>query len=253
MINWFGIVNFNGSDATFGIAFIAGVVSFLMPCVLPIVPGYISYLTGMQFTQAQTIRPRRSLLFYHSLLFVFGFLLVFMALGAASGGLGHYLAVWREWLQRIGGFFLIAVGLYLTDWMRWPALYKIRSLHNRARPSVRSLSPWHSVMTGFTFGFSWTPCIGPVLATILFLATFQGGSLHGSLLLLTFALGLGVPFVVTAVLLDRLLPWLRRFAQVTRVLQNVGAIIIIVLGLLLLTGGYGYLQSYLVRFTNPLL
>lgn len=245
MTNWLGLLN-AGSDVTVVIAFVAGVISFLTPCVLPIVPGYVGYLTGVHL---HTDKPRRWLLVEHALLFVFGFLIVFVVLGAASGALQHWLAVSKVWLTRLGGIFLIGLGVIMTEWLPWPWLYKTisfqpqRSGSGGQRPRV---SLWHSLMTGLTFGFSWSPCIGPLLGTILFLATFNGGSTRGALLLLIFSLGLGVPFIVTALFMEQLLPWLKRFTKNIAWLQKIGGVIIVLLGLMLLFG-------WQPAFTEPIL
>lgn len=250
MTNWFGLDSIGGSDVTLGIAFVAGLVSFLTPCVLPIVPGYVSYLTGVSLS---TTRPSRWRLLRHALAFVGGFLVVFVILGVGTGTIGQWLAIYKEWFRKLGGLFLFGLGLLLTEWVRWPWLYKTLRLSRPESINHAGVSWWHSVVTGFIFGFSWSPCIGPVLATIIFLATWQGGSMHGGLLLGAFALGLGIPFIATAVFMDRLLPWLKRFTQKIALLQKISGLIMMILGLLLVTGSYDLIQGYLIRFTNPLL
>lgn len=242
------------NDISFPVAFLAGMLSFFLPCVLPIIPGYIGFLTGVSLHRLSDSTPSRWLLLYHSLFFVFGFLIVFVALGVAIGAFAQWLALSRLTWSRIGGMFLIAMGLYLTHWIPWSVLYRTRTFqpspNTQRKTRITLLS---SLLTGLTFGFSWTPCIGPVLATILLLATYQGGSLRGSLLLLLFAIGLGVPFVLTAIIMDRLLPYIRSVVHTTALLQKLSGIIIMALGVLLVTGWYWDIQTYLVRFTKPLL
>ncbi|MDP3971009.1 MAG: cytochrome c biogenesis CcdA family protein [bacterium] len=250
-MDWLNISNFQGSDVGFGIAFLAGVIAFFSPCILPLIPAYVSFFTGVGINELKNAKPEehkkyQKQLLFHSLLFVAGFLLIFVLLGLATGALGSFLATYKASLQRIGGIFLIILGLFLMELIRVPWLYKQGKID--FKPHFKKAKWANSFIVGVSFGLAWTPCIGPVLATILFLATFSGGSLEGFFLLLTFALGLGLPFVVMAMGVTKFLPLIRKFGKYLMLVQKIAGGLIIILGLIMLTGSINYIIDYLLSF-----
>src|SRR6266436_6386354 len=189
---------------SFTLAFIAGLLSFLSPCVLPLVPSYVGFLTGLTLEELEI---RRGTALVHALWFVTGFSLIFVALGATASALGVLLLQAQVWLARVGGVVVVLFGLYLLGVLRPGFLMRERKLQLARKP----LGYLGSTFVGMTFGAAWTPCIGPILGAILTLAAAQASVAHGSVLLAVYSLGLAIPFVATAFLLDRFLVWFRRF------------------------------------------
>lgn len=192
----------NLSQLSFGVAFVAGLASFLSPCVLPLVPIYLGQLVGQsvyQSTGEHSERPARLNTFLHSATFVFGFALAFVALGATASTLGSFLRAHQVLLREIGGILLVIIGLHLVGIFKLPFLYwQKRFEFHPARPSYGA-----SLLIGIIFGIGWTPCIGLILGAILVLAASSRTLTQGVLLLLAYSLGLGIPFLLLGLGLDR--------------------------------------------------
>jgi cytochrome c-type biogenesis protein len=186
------------ADIALPVAFGAGLASFLSPCVLPLIPSYVTFITGMTLDDVQ--RSRR-LALIHALLFVLGFSLIFLALGASATLLGRLLVVYRVWISRVGGVLVLAFGLYLLGVFNLGAFSRERRVHITDKP----LGYFGTVLVGVAFGAGWTPCIGPILGSILTYAATQGQVSRGVALLGAYSLGLAVPFVLAAVAMDRFL------------------------------------------------
>lgn len=226
------------------IAFGAGVFSFLSPCVLPLVPSYLSFVTGMSLEDLQNGVDRRATL-HHSLLFVGGFAGVFLLLGASASFLGQFLRLYEEWISRLGGLLIILFGLHLAGAMRLTPLMRERRIHLRDKPA----GYLGTLGVGAVFGAGWTPCIGPVLGAILTLAASQERFWSGVVLLLVYSLGLAIPFLLSALALDAFLRLFARIRRLLPALQIASGVLLVVLGLLLLTGNFSALSTYLTRFT----
>jgi len=183
------------SDIALPIAFGAGLASFLSPCVLPLIPSYVTFITGMSLDDVQ--RARR-VAFVHALLFVLGFSLIFLALGASATLVGRLLVTYRVWISRIGGFLVLAFGLYLLGVFNLGAFARERRIHLTDKP----LGYLGTVIVGIAFGAGWTPCIGPILGSILTYAATQQDLSRGVILLGAYSLGLAVPFVAAAVAME---------------------------------------------------
>jgi cytochrome c-type biogenesis protein len=213
------------------LAIAAGLVSFLSPCVLPLLPGYLAFLSGAAGSiEGRTGRGRA---FVGSVAFVIGFALVFVSLGALFGELGKELRTHQRILEEIFGVVTIALGLFFAGW--WPSswLQRERRVHRLPRVSILG-----AAALGFTFALGWTPCIGPTLAAILGLAASSSNAtaLRGSILAFFYCLGLGIPFVVAALATEWMATastWLRRHA---RVIGLVGGVLLIVIGVCEVTG-----------------
>ena len=225
---------------TLPLAFIAGVLSFLSPCVLPLVPTYLAYVGG-------STDARRAALVGKSLFFVAGFSLIFIALGASASALGSVLRSNRALFMGAGGVVVVLFGLVMLGVIRIPLLYRDSRMQYRGE----TRTPWGALLLGMAFAAGWTPCIGPILGSILTLAGASGTLMHGVGLLAVYALGLAVPFLAAALALEpflrvskglrRYLPWIERGA---------GALLVVA-GLLMLTGTYTVLNSFLIRVTPP--
>jgi len=228
------------------VAFAAGLLSFLSPCVLPLIPSYVGFLTGMT---VEEVERRRWTALLHGLWFVAGFSLVFILLGAAASAVGNLLRDYQVWLGRIGGVLLILFGVYLLGILR-PA-FLMREW--RVQLARKPIGYFGSGVVGFTFGAAWTPCIGPILGGILTLAATQAGLGRGVLLLAVYALGLALPFLVTAIALDRFLVWFRRFRPYIVWVDRIAGAMLIVLGILLVTDSFTLLAGYLRGLTPEFL
>jgi cytochrome c-type biogenesis protein len=212
-------------------AFGGGLVSFLAPCVLPLVPSYLTYLAGASLEGAPTesIRLRVSL---HAFWFVIGFTALFTTLGAAVGLFGSALGPYQLVLERIGGLLLILFGVVLTGLIRVPLLSSDYRFQVKSGRAVW----WRSGLTGLAFGASWSACTGPMLGAVLVLTAGSRAALPGATLMLAFALGLAVPFMVIGLMIDQATPFLRRIRRYTAASSTLGGVILIALGLFLVTG-----------------
>ena len=228
------------------VAFAAGLLSFLSPCVLPLIPSYVGFLTGMS---VEEVEQRRWTALLHGIWFVAGFSLVFILLGAAASAVGNWLRDYQVWLGRIGGVLLILFGVYLLGILRPAFLMREWRIQLARKP----IGYFGSGVVGFTFGAAWTPCIGPILGGILTLAATQAGLGRGVTLLAAYALGLAVPFLVTALALDRFLVWFQRFRPYIVWVDRIAAAMLIVLGVLLVTDSFTLLAGYLRGLTPEFL
>ncbi len=226
------------------IAFGAGVLSFLSPCVLPLVPSYLSFVTGMSLEDLQEGLDRRTTLL-HSLLFVAGFTGIFLILGASASFLGQFFRMYETWISRVGGLIIILLGLHLAGAFRLAPLMRERRVYLHDKPA----GYLGTLGVGAAFGAGWTPCIGPVLGAILTFAASQDQFWSGVSLLFVYSLGLAVPFLLSALALDVFLRAFARFRRFLPVVQVASGILLVLLGLLLLTGTFSALSSYLARFT----
>lgn len=236
----------DASSIPVGLAFVAGLVSFLSPCVLPLVPSYVTYVTGMTLdeltdTGGAAARRRAAL---HASLFVLGFGVVFVALGATATLLGTTLRRSLPLLQQIGGVVITAFGLYLVGVLRPSFLLRERRAHLASRPAGMA----GSIIAGVAFGAGWTPCVGPVLASILLYAGTQATMRQGMLLLVAYTLGLGIPFFASAVGLNWYLAGSTRVRRWVRPIERVAGVLLMVVGVLLFTGRFTLLSSFLAGF-----
>ena len=227
---------------SFALAFLAGLLSFLSPCVLPLIPSYVGFLTGLTLEE---LEARRGTAVLHGLWFVAGFSLVFILLGATASALGVWLLHSQVWIGRIGGVIVILFGLYLLGLLRPAFLMRERKVQLARKP----LGYAGSAVVGVTFGAAWTPCIGPILGAILTLAAAQGSVGHGAVLLAVYSIGLAVPFLVTALALDRFLVWFQRFRPYLVWVERIAGILLIILGVLLVTDRFTLIASWLQGLT----
>jgi cytochrome c-type biogenesis protein len=230
----------------FVVAFAAGLLSFLSPCVLPLVPSYVGFLTGMTLPE---VTGRRRVALTHALLFVGGFSLVFILLGASATALGRALNYYQVWLQRIGGALIILFGLLCLGVFNLRLLSQERRLHLERKP-VGYLG---SVLVGMAFAAGWTPCIGPVLGAILGLAATSTDVSRGMLLLAVYSAGLALPFLLAAVAVDSFLDWFQRFRRFLPWVMRVSGVMLVFVGILLITGEFTRLAGWLQGLTPDFL
>ena len=227
------------------LAFGAGLLSFLSPCVLPLVPVYLGYLTGSTIGGEEA--PKRSTVFLHALLFGLGFSLVFvLVFGLPVGYLGRFLADFTDILVKIGGLLLIIFGLHTTGLAQIPFLYMERRMEVGLGSNPSYL---RSALVGMTFAAGWTPCVGPLLGAILTLSLKAATPWRAAFFLLVYSMGLGLPFLLVALLLTTATGWLRRLNRHLHIVSIVSGAFLIIIGLLLLTGTFQSLNSLFLRFT----
>jgi cytochrome c-type biogenesis protein len=231
---------------SFGLAFVAGLVSFLSPCVLPLVPSYVTFVTGMTLDElsanGRAAARRRAVV--HASLFVLGFSLVFVVLGATATTLGATLRRALPLLQQVGGVVIAAFGLSILGAFRASWLMRERRVHLASKPAGLA----GSVLVGVAFGAGWTPCIGPVLASILLYAGMEATMTRGMLLLAAYSIGLGIPFLIAAVGFNLYLAGARRVMRWLRPIELVAGSLLVVAGVLLFTGRFAILSSFLAGF-----
>lgn len=216
-------------------AFIAGVLTFLAPCTLPLVPGFLAFISGSSVGKNTQDAGYRSRVLINALLYVFGFSTVFILLGSIFGLGGAALAPYRFWLSRIGGVLVIFFGLFLI----FGADMKLfRFLQNEKKFHVKAIldpgKPGSSFLLGATFAFGWTPCVGPLLGTILLLASTSATVLNGAFLLGVFSFGLGLPFLVLAFFIGSAAKYIQKIQKYLGLISKIGGILLVVMGVLLL-------------------
>jgi cytochrome c-type biogenesis protein len=229
-------------------AFFAGLISFLSPCVLPLVPGYVSLISGvgleeLKSSQGQLMRR----VMVNSIGFILGFSVVFIALGAISTELGQVLGSYKHTLARVAGVIIILFGLHLTGIFKIKAFYTDARLHNLKGGNT----PLGAFVIGFAFAFGWTPCLGPILTAILTLASEQDTLVKGILLLAVYSLGLAVPFLLTSLGIERFLKFYSRFRSHMHALEVASGALLIALGVLLVINRFTLISnwfSFLNRF-----
>lgn len=225
-------------------AFIAGFLTFFAPCTAPIIPGYLAFISGVsdrELENAARAKSARRRIFLNGASFVVGFSVVFIILGTLVGLAGRALVPYRLWLTRIGGVFVIAFGLFMLKalpipFLSGPHVIPIPKIFQRGKPE-------NSFLLGATFALGWTPCVGPVLASVLFLASTTTTIVTGTWLLAVFALGLAIPFLATAALTSAAAHFLDQHSGFLHTISFLGGLLLLLIGILLLTNNFNGLVS----------
>lgn len=224
-------------------AYAAGLGSFLSPCVFPLVPGYLSYLAGTAGAEARRQENQAELrwqVVLHAIFFVLGFSLIFVALGATASTLGHFLRAHQLVVRQAAGVLLVLAGLQVSGILRIMPLMRERRLHvDRGDPALLK-----SGLIGVAFGAGWTPCVGPFLGSVLGLAASSASLAQGVILLLVYSLGLGLPFLVTGLLIDRVTPFFRRVNRSLAVISMISGALLAGMGILVFSGTLTQLAQY---------
>ncbi len=230
--------------------FSAGLVSFVAPCTLPLVPAYLAYaggLAGIDLSDAATRERARGRLLAGTLLFVLGFGVVFVLLGIAAGGIGHAVHSWGTVVQVVGGLLLVVFGLILAGVLRLPGAD--RNYRFEVPERMRRLGLAAALPFGVIFGIGWTPCVGPFLGTALSLAAVSSEALQGAILLAAYALGLGLPFVVVALVWASYPGVARGLGRFGAASSRVAGLVIAALGVAVATGLYSHVTSFLAQYS----
>jgi cytochrome c-type biogenesis protein len=243
---------FEDADISLWMAFSAGVISFVSPCVMPLVPSYITYISGLSFKQVQQAHPDlrvRLAILMHSLAFIVGFSTVFVGLGALAGFASSTFQQFMQdgliWVQRIGGLLVFLFGVHMSGLFHFGVLLGDKRVHLRNKPAGLI----GTFVVGLAFAAGWTPCIGPVLGTILLnVASSTGGVQEGVLLLSAYSAGLGLPFLLSGLLFHAFLSFFNRFKRYIRIVEIFTGALLMVVGVMLAFDLFGRLTSYLYRW-----
>jgi cytochrome c-type biogenesis protein len=237
----------NPAHITVEIAFLAGLVSFVSPCVLPLVPAYLSLLTGesLEDLKSATTATARTRTLTHALAFVLGFSIVFIALGLGASAAGGLLKANQVLVAQIGGFIVIVLGLHMMGIIRIPFLMMDKRSHvqNSGRRTA-----WTSFIVGMAFAAGWSPCIGPILATILAIAAEEHNAAQGALLLTSYSLGLAVPFLITALAIGAVLPVFNRIKRFLPAIEFTAGAFLVVVGFVLVNNAFLNVAGWFYQF-----
>ncbi|MDD3656503.1 MAG: cytochrome c biogenesis protein CcdA [Atribacterota bacterium] len=228
-------------------AFMAGILSFLSPCILPLVPGYISFVSGISLQELSGQNNKSSRSMYRvltgALSFILGFSLVFISLGASATLLGRFLQEYSMWFKRIGGIIIILFGLHMLQ------LINIPFLHYQKRINIKQSLSFNLFLTpfiiGFAFAFSWTPCIGPILAAILVYAGTQETVSKGIKLLSFYSAGLAIPFLCTALAVNQFYKLTGKIKKYFHMIEMVGGLLLVIIGILVFSDALSLISKYL--------
>lgn len=232
------------------IAFSAGILSFVSPCVLPLVPSYITYITGVSFNElagAESKSKLRWATIFHSLLFIFGFSTIFIIMGASASYIGQLLARYQQWIMKIGGVLIIILGVNFTGLITLPFLQMEKRFELKKRPFGYA----GSFCVGIIFAAGWTPCIGPILSTILIYASTAKNFYAGILLLSIYSMGLGLPFFLSSLAFNSFLSAFEKMKRYLRIITIVSGLFLIAIGILILTDTFQEINQYLNSLANP--
>jgi len=229
------------------IAFAAGIVSFLSPCVFPVIPSYLTFIGGVSLTEVEENRKSRKVLFFNSLLFVIGFTMVFTLLGIFFSGVGMALSGASTYINIVAGTIVIILGVnFIFDF------WKLLNLEKRFHFSRRPGGTLGSVLLGMAFGAGWTPCIGPILASILFLASGSGSVGRGAVLLTAYSIGLGLPFIAAGLFIARFRRLFTRLGKHLQTIKIFSGVFLIAIGGLIISGRLNRINIFLFRLASQL-
>ena len=228
---------------SYSAAFLAGLLSFLSPCVLPLIPAYFTFITGFSLEElfrkdSPAIRKK---VFFSTLSFVSGFSVVFVFMGAAASGLGSLIAEYKDYIRIVGGIIIVLLGIHMTGWVRFKRLDVEKRIHIQKKP----IHLMGTFIVGMAFAVGWSPCIGPLLGSILIIAGSKETIWQGVGLLSAYAAGLALPFIMISFFVNFLLEFLRRVSRTMKYINLAAGILLIAVGIFLLTDSFTLFNSLL--------
>ena len=230
-------------------AFIAGLLSFLSPCVLPLIPSFITYITGLSFTDLQAEHPShkvREQTIIHTLLFIAGFTVVFVLLGASATFIGGFMQEQMPIIRRVGGILIIVFGIHVSGLVPIHLLLGEKRLTIHRKPA----GFLGSFLVGLAFAAGWTPCIGPILASILMVAATEETVYKGIALLLVYSLGLAIPFFLASLAMHQFMVFFNRFKKHIRLMEIITGVFLVVVGIMIFSNSLSVVQRYFMRFAG---
>ncbi|NIM92080.1 MAG: cytochrome c biogenesis protein CcdA [Candidatus Aminicenantes bacterium] len=228
------------------VAFSAGLISFLAPCILPLIPSYMAFITGVsieQLSSQESLKPMRKKVALNVIAFILGFSLIFIALGASASFLGKFLAENIRWLEIVGGSIVIILGLHFIGILRVGFLDREKSIRLKKKP----LGYLGTGLVGMAFGAGWTPCVGPILGGILTMAATTQNLFKGILLLVFYSLGLGIPFFIAGMILHKFFEYFKVIRKYFKAIKIAGGVLLLAVGVLLILGYFSAISGFLAR------
>jgi cytochrome c-type biogenesis protein len=233
-------------NVTVIVAFSAGLITFLSPCILPVFPSYLAYITGIsidELSHEKNSKRARKTVITNSLLFILGFSMIFVILGVSATFLGKFLSKNIRWLEIAGGVIVILLGMHFSGVFRLKFLDHEKRIHLQEKP----LGLLGTVFVGMAFGAGWTPCVGPMLGAILAVAASTQDIFKGIIILISYSVGLGIPFLISGLLVHKFLEHFRKINKYFKIISMIGGVLLMIIGLLLITGYFSTIVSYFGR------
>ena len=233
-------------NVTVIVALFAGLITFLSPCILPVIPSYLAFITGISVEELSHERDRkhaRKTVITNSLLFILGFSIIFVLLGVSATFIGKFLARNIRWFEIFGGAFVILLGLNFAGVIRLKFLMREKRIHLQKKP----IGFLGTVIVGMAFGAGWTPCVGPMLGAILTVAASTQDIFKGIVLLISYSVGLGIPFLISGLIVHKFFEHFQKIKRYFKVISTIGGILLIIIGILLMTGYFSSIVSLFGR------
>src|SRR3990170_2025658 len=237
----------SGQSISLFLAFSAGLFSFLSPCVLPLVPSYVSYITGLSFEDLTNKTERTDILkttVFNSLLFILGFSVVFISLGASASYIGKVMVSYQEIIRKVGGVIIIIFGFFIMGILKLNFLQVEKKMHIKTKPAGYV----GSFLVGIAFAAGWTPCVGPILGSILLYASTSGSVATGIKLLTIYSIGLALPLFISAIAINSFLSYFKKFHKYIRIITIASGILLVFLGILIYTNSLSLITFYMYKF-----
>jgi cytochrome c-type biogenesis protein len=234
-----------GSDnVSILVALSAGLISFLSPCILPLIPSYLAFITGVsleEISAGENLKKIRKKVITNALMFILGFAVIFVTLGASATFLGKFLSQHIRWFEIIGGAVVIMLGLHFAGVFKLKLLEREKKIHMHKKP----MGYLGTALVGMAFGAGWTPCVGPILGAILTMAATTQNVLKGMILLVFYSIGLGIPFLLSGIIIHKFFEYFKAVRKYFRVITTVGGVLFILVGVLLISGYFSSISSFM--------
>jgi len=225
------------------VALSAGFISFLTPCILPLIPSYLAFITGISLEELQTemnLKRIRKKVIGNSLMFILGFSVIFIALGASATFIGTFLSDHIRWFEIVGGAVVIVLGLHFAGVFKLKFLEREKKFHMQKKP----LGYLGTALVGMAFGAGWTPCVGPILGAILTMAATTQDITKGIVLLVFYSIGLGIPFLISGIIIHKFFEYFKTIRKYFKIITAVGGVLLVIVGVLLISGYFSSISSY---------